>query len=37
VFSLRSMHWPIDFDHQTDGVAIEVYNETIDDLLPPEV
>jgi hypothetical protein len=37
VSALRSMHWPIDFNHRAGDVAIEVYNETIDDLLPPEV
>jgi hypothetical protein len=34
---MRSMHWPIDFNHKAGSVAIEVYNEAIDDLLPAEV
>ncbi len=37
MFSLRSMHWPIDFDHKADSVAVEIYDEAIDDLLPAEV
>jgi len=35
--TLRSMYWPVDFDHDASRVAVEINDEAIDDLLPAEV
>ncbi len=35
--ALRLVQRSVDFDHQARGMAVEVYDEAVDDLLPAKV